>query len=157
MFTSIFWLFVCSVLQRYLSHLNSSFKTSSLWAVLQPEKKCERALCDGEFYSQLGTKTITTYHIDITIRDQRMKNSGAFHLITRVIRQSNITVWKITLMSRRWRLGNRLSRRGATPWATDSLCASNKETLNIIALFFSTLSQLFSLSSFSSQTFALSR
>ena len=44
-FTSIFWLFVCSVLQRYLSLLNSSFKTSSLWAVLQPEKKNVNGLC----------------------------------------------------------------------------------------------------------------
>lgn len=73
-FTRIFWLFVCSVFQRYLSHLNSSFKL----LLCGRRKNTVKALCDGEFYSQLSTTT-QLHNIDIATRDQRMKNSGAFH------------------------------------------------------------------------------
>ena len=153
-FTRIFWLFV----------LFSSV-TLVIWTLLfnffslRPKKKTVKALCDGEFHSQ--PSTITHY---MTISQPGIKEwkiqAHFTDLITRVI-LSNITVWEITLIhvspvnfrTKGW--GNRLSQRRATPEATDHPRASNKETWNITALFFST--QRFSPSSFSCQTFPLSK
>lgn len=140
---------VCSVFQRYLSHLNSSFKL----LLCGRKKKTVKALCDGEFHTQ--PSTITHYMTSISqpgIKEWKIQ-AHFTDLITRVI-LSNITVWEITLIhvspvnfrTKGW--GNRLSQRRATPEATDHPCASNKETLNITALFFSTPSQRFSPSSF---------
>lgn len=52
-----------------------SSATLAIWTLLL------KALCDGQFYSQLSTIT-PLHHIDIATRDQRMKNSGAFHWLS---------------------------------------------------------------------------
>ena len=98
-FTRIFWLFVCSVFQRYLSHLNSSFKL----LLCGRKKKTVKALCDGEFYSQLSTTT-ELHNIRISqLGIKEWKIQAHFtDLITRVNIPLRITVWKITFMSRRW-------------------------------------------------------
>ena len=72
-FTRIFWLFVCSVFQRYLSHLNPSFK---LFFAAEKKK------CQGSVWQGAQLSTITPLHdIDMIMatRGERIKNSGAFH------------------------------------------------------------------------------
>ena len=130
-----YFLTVCSVFQRYLSHLNSSFKL----LLCGRKKKTVKALCDGEFHSQ--PSTITHYMTSISqpgIKEWKIQ-AHFTDLITRVI-LSNITVWEITLIhvspvnfrTKGWE--NRLSRRGATPGVTDSPCASIKEALHSFRL-----------------------
>ena len=146
-FTRIFWLFVL------FSSVALVIWTLLLNFFFAVEKKTVKALCDGEFHSQ--PSTITHYMTSILqpgINEWKIQ-AHFTDLITRVI-LSNITVWEITLIhvspvnfrTKGW--GNRLSQRRATPEATDHPFASNKETLNITALFFSTPSQRFSPSSF---------
>ena len=88
-----YFLTVCSVFQRYLSHLNSSFKI----LLCGRKKKTVKALCDGEFHSQ--PSTITHYMTSISqpgIKEWKIQ-AHFTDLITRVI-LSNITVWEITLI-----------------------------------------------------------
>ena len=149
------YLFVLFSSVIYFSHLNSSCKL----LLCGRKKKLSRLCVTGSsIHSQAPL-----HRIDMATRDQRMKNSGAFHWLNHpsypvkynsmknYFNVSPVNFWTV-------RVGKIVSHeRGATPGATDSSCASSKETLNITAPFFSTASHRFSPSSFSCQTFPLSK
>ena len=146
-FTRIFWLFV----------LFSSV-TLVIWTLLlnfffaAEKKNCQGSVWRGVPFTAKHNNTL--HDIDIATRDQRMKNSGAFHGLDHPsypvkynsVRNYFNSCLPVNFRTKGW--GNRLAQRRATPEATDHPCASNKETLNITALFFSTPSQRFSPSSF---------